>query len=314
MLNTYSPALTYFPLENLDQPSVPAPAKVQYPAVPPALKLLRLQLRLQALVSSEWAFRAAWRLFCTPRRLPLKAWEAQVLAAARPHFTTSAGSGRVAYYEWNPGGRRTVLLVHGWEHRASFWGALAQALVAAGYRVVALDGPAHGASAGSQATLVSFAAAVQVVADAVGAVHGVVAHSFGAACTAGVPVQFNQATGGHLPRLVLLSAPSSTRKVAERFAELLHLPAGVVEHMARFIQAQYGRSAESFSLVETGRRLPVQRALLLHDRHDPNVPFADAEEIAAHWPGLDFRPTTGLGHNRIMRDPAVLAQLVEFLA
>lgn len=57
----------------------------------------------------------------------------------------------------------------------------------------------------------------------------------------------------------------------------------------------------------------IYRALLLHDRYDPNVPFPDAEEIPAHWPALDFRPTIGLGHTHIMRDPAVLRQVMEFL-
>ncbi|MBC8082306.1 MAG: alpha/beta fold hydrolase [Hymenobacter sp.] len=294
--------------------SEPAPpAKVRYPSVPPALKLLRLQLRLQAAVSGAWAFRTAWKLFTTPRRLPVKAWETAALAQTQVHSVRPA-SGRIVYYEWNPAGTRTVLLVHGWEHRASFWGHMAAGFVAAGFRVVALDGPAHGASEGRRATLVSFGEAVQAVADAIGPVHGVVAHSFGAACTAGVPVRFNQQAGGGLPRLVLLSVPSSTRSVAERFAGLLRLPPSVVDRMAHFIQQQYGRSAESFSLLETGRHLPVQRALLLHDHQDPNVPFADAQAIAAGWPALDFRPTDGLGHNRILRDPAVIRQVVAFLA
>ncbi|MBC6605478.1 alpha/beta fold hydrolase [Hymenobacter sp. BT188] len=289
------------------------PAKVQYPSVPPGLKLLRLKFRVLSAVSSEWAFKAAWEVFTTPRRLPLKAWEAKALAHATQYWA-QAESSRVAYYEWNPGGSRTVLLVHGWEHRASFWGHMAEGLIEAGFRVVAVDGPAHGQSEGKRATLVSFAGAVQAVADIIGQVHAVVAHSFGAACTAGVPVRFNQAAGGQLPRLVLMSVPSSTRNVAARFAELLHLPPSVVQRMGRFIEEQYGRSAESFSLLEGGRHLPVHLALLLHDHLDPNVPFAEAKEIVRHWPALEFRPTTGLGHNRIMRDPNVIKQVVDFIA
>jgi predicted alpha/beta hydrolase family esterase len=152
------------------------------------------------------------------------------------------------------------------------------------------------------------------VVDAVGPLHAFVAHSFGAAASAGVPVQFNRTTGTELPRLVLLSMPSSTRNVAQRFAELLHLPPGVVSRMARFIETQYGRKAESFDVLETGRHLPVQRAVLFHDREDANVPFEEAEAIAAHWPALDFRPTTGLGHNRILRDSGVVQQVVEFMS
>ena len=312
MVNAFSPASDLYPLETLYEPAPVRPTKVLYPSVPPGLKFLRLKLKLQAAISGEWAFRSTWQLFITPRRLPVKAWEAAALTAAQLH-SVQTSSGRVVYYEWNPTGTRTVLLVHGWEHRASFWGHMAKGLVSAGYRVVALDAPAHGASDGRQVTLVSFAEAVQAVADAVGPVYGVVAHSFGAACTAGVPVQFKQPGGGMLPRLVLMSAPSSTRNVAERFADLLRLPHSVVDHMGRFIQQQFNRNAESFSLVEAGRHLPVQRAMLLHDRHDLNVPFADGQAIAATWPTLDFRPTSGLGHNRIMRDPSVLEQVVEFL-
>ncbi|TYZ14386.1 alpha/beta fold hydrolase [Hymenobacter lutimineralis] len=282
------------------------------PPEPAALKLLRLKLRLQAAVSTEWAFGAAWRIFTTPRRLPEKLWEAAALAGAR-RFTVPSGPYTIAAYEWNPTGRRTVLLVHGWEHRASFWGAMAAGLVAAGYRVVALDGPAHGASSGSRTTLPAFARAIQAVADSLGEVYAVVAHSFGAAATVGVPVQFNQATGGQLPRLVLLAAPGSTTAVAQRFAAFLHLPNAVVARMGRYIQEQQGRDAESFSLMQVGCHFPAGRALLFHDHADESIPFAEAEEIAANWPGLMFRPTTDLGHNRIMRDDAVIGEVVVFL-
>lgn len=289
-------------------PSVPA----RYPSPPPAIRLLRLKFRLMAALSTELAFGAAWRLFTSPRRLPLKEWEPAALAQAR-RFGVATARGNVAAYEWNPAGTRTVLLVHGWEHRASFWGQMARRLVAAGFRVVALDAPAHGASDGTRVTLPAYARAVQAVADELGEVYGVVAHSLGGAATAGVPVRFNEKKGGVLPRLVLLAVPGSTTAVAQRFAQLLQLPQAVVERMARYIREQHGRDAESFSLIHTGRTLPVGRAMLFHDHDDASIPFAEAREIAANWPGLEFRATSGLGHNRIMRDPAVLAQVVEFL-
>ncbi|MCB2408814.1 alpha/beta fold hydrolase [Hymenobacter lucidus] len=285
--------------------TTPAP-----PPEPPELKLLRLKFRLLATVSTTLAFQSAWRLFTTPRRLPVKPWETAALAEAR-WFEVPFGKGVVVAYEWNPTGHRTVLLVHGWEHRASFWGTMAQGLVAAGYRVVALDGPAHGASSGRRTTLPAFGAAIQAVADEVGPIWAVVAHSFGAAATAGLPVQFN---GGQLlPRLVLLSVPGSTPAVFRRFAELLHLPNKVLARMTQFAEARHGRSAESFSLTQVGYQVPAERALLLHDRADETIPFSEAQAIAHSWPGLDFRPTTGLGHNRIMRDPEIIGQVVEFL-
>ncbi|QJX49032.1 alpha/beta fold hydrolase [Hymenobacter taeanensis] len=282
-------------------------------AVPRSIRLLRLKFRLLSGFSTELAFGAAWRLFTTPRKLPEKSWEAAAVAEARQFWVNSA-RGAIAAYEWNPQGSRTVLLVHGWEHRASFWGVMVRGLVGAGFRVVALDGPAHGASAGRRTTLPAFARAVQAVADEVGEVYAAVAHSLGAAATAGIPVEFNRAGNGRLPRLVLLAAPGSTTAVAQRFAQFLHLPEAVVQRMHRYIQEQHGRDAESFSLIQMGHTLPADRAMLVHDFNDESIPFAEAQEIANSWPNLDFRPTTGLGHNGVMRDAGVLKQLVEFLS
>ncbi|QNH63673.1 alpha/beta hydrolase [Hymenobacter sediminicola] len=299
------------PVDSSAPASSPATATL-VAALPPGIGLLRLKFRLLAAFSTELAFGAAWRLFTTPRQLPPKHWEAESLAGARQFWVPTPRS-QVAAYEWNPAGAHTVLLVHGWEHRASFWGYMARGLAAAGFRVVALDGPAHGASPGERTTLPGFGAAVQAVADAVGPVHGVVAHSFGGAATVGIPVRFNQDADGTLPRLVLLAVPASTTAVAQRFAELLQLPAAVVARMNRYVQEQHGRDAESFSLIHTGRTLPVGQALLLHDHDDASIPFGEAVDIAASWPGLEFRPTSGLGHNRILRDASVIEQVVAFL-
>jgi pimeloyl-ACP methyl ester carboxylesterase len=54
-------------------------------------------------------------------------------------------------------------------------------------------------------------------------------------------------------------------------------------------------------------------ALLLHDRGDEDVRYAQAEEIAAAWPGARLIATTGLGHRGLLRDPATLREIVAFL-
>lgn len=308
MVNTFSPAYQ-FPARHEPLPAAPAPFRY---AAPPGIALVRLKFRLLAALSTEWAFREAWRLFCTPQRLPRRKWEHAALATARA-FRVPFGPGALAAYEWNPQGRRTVLLVHGWEHRAAFWGVMADGLVRAGFRVVAFDGPAHGDSPGRRTTLPEFAGATQAVADYLGTVWAVVGHSFGAATTAGLPVQFNQAGTGELPRLVLMSAPADTPAVARRFAELLQLPPRVLARMGRHIRALTGREAESFSLSQAAGQVRAARVLLLHDCQDEAVPFADAQAVVRSWPGLEFQPTTGLGHNKIMRDAGVIRRIARFL-
>ena len=312
MINHFSPASDVYPLAiAATSAAATSAARIRYPSPPPAIRALRTGLGLLYRVSPELAFRAAWRLFTTPRAAAPKPWEAAALAQARPG-QVPFGRGALAVYEWGPPAGPAVLLVHGWEHRAAFWGAFAAALAAAVGRAISLDGPDHGASPSRQTTLVEFASAVQTVADWIGPVHAVVAHSFGAAATTALPARFND--GGELPRLVLLAAPGSVRTVAERFAALLKLPPGVVARMARHIRERFGRDPDGFSLIYAGPRLAVGRALLLHDRHDEFVPFSEAEAVAAAWPSAEFVPLRGVGHNQILRDAGVIARVVDFLA
>ena len=53
----------------------------------------------------------------------------------------------VVAYRWGRG-ERAVLLLHGWQGRASQFAPLVRELVAEGFRVTSFDAPAHGASGG----------------------------------------------------------------------------------------------------------------------------------------------------------------------
>ena len=308
MTNTYSPVHDLF----MATPFAATAPKIRYPSPPAGLRWLRWQLRILSAVAPELAFRQAWRLFCTPRRLPIKPWEAPALAAARRRTVASPETGPVAVYEWGEATAPAVVLVHGWEHRASFWRAWVGPLLAAGYRVVALDGPAHGASAGRQATLTGFGGAVQAVVDTVGEVRAIVAHSFGAASVAGLPVRLPAAAP--LPRLVLLSAPVSPRVVAARFGDFLYLSHEVVERFAAHVQKTTGRAAESFAAATAGPGIGAEKVLVLHDEGDEIVPFGEGQQIVAAWPGAVLHATRGLGHNRILRDAAVVQSVVGFIS
>ncbi|WP_197076685.1 alpha/beta fold hydrolase [Hymenobacter terrenus] len=292
------------------EPLVPVAPQIRYPSPPAGLRWLRWQLKALWAVAPTVAFRQAWRLFCTPRRLPVKAWEALALVDARRR-TVAYETGPVAVYEWGPVAAPAVVLVHGWEHRASFWRAWVQPLLEARYRVVALDGPAHGASGGRLATLTSFAGAVQAVIDTVGEVRAIVAHSFGAASVAGMPVR---PPGALLPRLVLLSAPVSPRAVAARFADFLYLSNDLVKRFVLHIEQITGRPADSFAAAATGPSIGAEKVLIIHDEGDEIVPFSEGKQIVAAWPGAVLHATQGLGHNRILRDVAVVQSAVAFIA
>ena len=309
MTNTFSPAHDLYLATDVSAAS--PVVRVRYPSPPAGVRLLRWQLRALSAVAPGLAFRRAWKVFCTPRRLPIKEWETASLVGARRR-AVAYETGPVAVYEWGPAAAAAVVLVHGWEHRASFWHAWVQPLLAAGYRVVALDGPAHGASGGRQTTLMGYAGAVQAVVDTVGEVRAIVAHSFGAASVAGLPVRLPEAAP--LPRLVLLSAPLGPREVAARFADFLHLSDDFVARFARYVEQATGRPADSFGAAVAGPGVGAEKVLVLHDEEDAIIPYSEGRAIAAAWPGAVLHTTRGLGHNRILRDAGVVQSAVAFMA
>lgn len=116
-----------------------------------------------------------------------------------------------------------IMLLHGWEGRASDLAAFASPLLKAGYTVLAMDLPAHGASAGQYSSIPQSARALR---EALGSLYAVVAHSMGAAILtealyAGLAVQ----------RAVLISAPAYYESYARSFAATAGLDAEGTEVM-----------------------------------------------------------------------------------
>ena len=54
--------------------------------------------------------------------------------------------------------------------------------------------------------------------------------------------------------------------------------------------------------------------LVIHDSGDREVPRASGLALARAWPGARFSGTHGLGHDRILRNPEVVADAADFIA
>jgi pimeloyl-ACP methyl ester carboxylesterase len=239
-----------------------------------------------------------------PRRARQRSWEADVEARAeRSRLRTGLSALR-----WNssaPG--LPVLCIHGWEGRATQFDPLAQRLVNGGMSVVAVDGPAHGASPGREANPVEFAKALLLVDHELGPFRAVVGHSMGAGASA-----IALSWGLRASSAVLLASPSSITGVLSRYAAFVGLPpaaeAAFFERVARHV----GFGSSELDVAQVAQTLDLP-GLIVHDRSDLEVPFGDGESIAQHWPRASFAPVEGLGHRRLIRDPDVISRVAEFL-
>lgn len=288
----------------------------------PALRLTAASLRVLARTAPPVAAEVATRYFF--RVGPPAAVRPQERAAHEAarrttiRYRRAASTGRepvdVVVYTWGEPGAPGVLLVHGWQSRASFFAPLVEDLVAAGLRVVAYDAPAHGDSGGRRRTIVDDVAIVRRLSDAEPAAwEGVVGHSAGA-LAAGVAL----ADGVAARRFTSLAGLSSASALADGFFALTGLPRNLRPRFdAAALRHGFPDVPDLFERYDLTRH-PVPgtvAALLLHDTDDRQLPYRHAELLlAAHADSAELVTTTGLGHNRIVRDPAVRRRVLDHLA
>lgn len=263
--------------------------------------------RVAPAVGARWA-EALWF------RIPSARGGRDRLAEPGRPFQVRVHGRTVAGESWGDPAAPAVYLVHGW----GGWGAQLDGfvgpLVAAGFRVVAFDGPSHGASdpgpeGPGRSTILELADALTAVVADRGPAHAVVAHSLGATAAA-----YALDHGLEAGRLVFVSPMADPLPYTRTFAGRLGFGERTRSRLVARIERRVGTSMSAFAVPAMADRLGVPPLLLVHDRQDTETGWSDSAAIARFWPGARLHSTTGLGHRRILRDPAVVAEVTGFVA
>lgn len=269
---------------------------------PRAPAWVRSGMQVAGKVAPAVAAQVAAKVFFSPQRQRPKADEHLVLSRGEAFSLTVMGE---AVQGWAWGKGPTVLLVHGWSGYAGQLANFVPALEHAGFRVVAVDLPGHGASGGQSSSLVHGARALEQVDHLFGPLHGLLAHSFGAAC-AGLAM----AWGLKVERAVFVAPSARFDDFWERFRDGLGVSQQVFDRMVHDAE---GRLQVRFEDVLPLKLAPRQEAplLVIHDRHDREIPLEEGERLSRAWPNASLWETHGLGHLRILKDPQVVARAVD---
>jgi pimeloyl-ACP methyl ester carboxylesterase len=277
---------------------------------PVLLARMRALLRLLQAASPRLAARVAFWLFLKPQRRELAPSDATFMATARLHEIAAAAD-RVRVYEWGSGAR-TVLITHGWGSRASRFAPLAATLVERGWRVLALDAPGHGLSPGRRSSLPQFMAALDAVATRLGPVQALIGHSLGALATVCARSGSAPAWFSSLQKLVLISMPSGAPFLVEAFHGMFGIKPATAGRLQELFRRRFGTGPAFFVAKpdSAARQLPT---LVVHDRHDDIVPFAQSEALLLKLGNARLLTTEGLGHSALTRDAATMLAIGEFL-
>ncbi|MBP9143773.1 MAG: alpha/beta fold hydrolase [Thermoanaerobaculia bacterium] len=293
--------------------------------LPLAPSPLRWLLGGASRLSPGWTSAWAARQFLRPRRRPVNgrvpggASGAGGAGARRRDVSFEVDGVAIAATHWGAvGAARGALLVHGWEGRGEQLAPFAELLARRDYQGLTFDFPAHGSSGGSSTNFVEMAAVLRAAAerlaelrataDGVPRLDAVIAHSAGCVATL-----VARERGLDVDRLVFVASPADLGGFGDVFATVLGLSPEVRRRLQARIEQRIGVTWEAIAPERVARRLPPRPTLVLHDAADREVDLEHGRRLAAALAGSELAVTSGLGHNRILRDPEVLRQALEFL-
>ena len=271
------------------------------------LKTLRTGYRLGSRLAPEATMQRAAQLFCTPLPGSRERARRAPRGNARESRVEVDGTS-IARYVWgDPAHQPYVLFAHGWSSHGARIVPWVTPLITAGYAVVAFDQAGHGNSGGRQSTLPDFIHVLMEIGRRHGPAAAVIGHSLGGAAAA-----LALARGLQAGRAILLAPAADPVDATHRFAGVVGLAGHLCQRMFEMFEARMGIRFED---QQAHRQAPWigRPGLIIHDLEDREVPWAEGERWARHWPASRLLSTRGLGHNRILDDPAVIAAGMRFL-
>jgi len=273
-------------------------------------QLLRAGFRYAEHVAPGRAGRGACHLwFTAPPRMAVGS-----LPEGGAPFEVEAQGHAVRGLVWGDDHLPTVYLMHGWGGRGAQFAAMVTPLVEAGHRVVLFDAPAHGDSdhgpAGPGRTNgVEFGKALDAVFCRFGPAQAVVAHSMGTISTY-LALRF-----GWLgtERLVLIAPMVEASSLFDQFQAALGFGPRVRTAFDRAVDEFVGVPVAEFDARVQAGHVAARPTLVITDRGDRQTAYADVVDLAETIKA-PLITTEGLGHRKILRDPAVVQRVVEFVA
>lgn len=269
---------------------------------------IRLALNGLSRVAPAAAARLAFELWRRPGPLgAVRPAERDVHEAAQVSAVEHQGR-RAVTYAWGDG-QRPVLLVHGWNSRASRFADLVNALLDRGFSPVSYDAFGHGGTGGGAGTILDNQAVIEALADRYGPFEGVVAHSLG------VPFALYAVREGvHVDRVVAISGVSDFGYLVDTFCAKLGLRPSLNQQLRRRIERSlFDGDAGIWDRFSAGTSAGCD-LLIVHDAVDYTVDRGQSGLLATGYGDrATLIETTGLGHSRILRDPEVIEAAVAFL-
>lgn len=241
----------------------------------------------------------------TAAELPLRPQDAALLEGAEP-FRFGPDASRQA---WSLGQGPVAVLVHGYSGRGVQMAPLARHLADRGFRCVFFDAGGHGASRPERIGFHTFINDTRdLIAHLDTPVQAMIGHSAGglAMMRARALYGLSAATYAVISAPIFPYVPLETMRAKGA-------PEAAIEYFKAILSDQFQMSWSALAGGQAFAPEPGKPLLAVYDNADTKVRPADADALAAIWPGARVVRTDGYGHNRILRAEATLTAVAASL-
>lgn len=175
-----------------------------------------------------------------------------------------------------------------------------------GKTIIAIDGPAHGLSEGTEFSAPKYAEYLNVLIQKYQP-KIVIGHSVGGAAIA---FYLNKYKNPNIEKVILLGAPSDFKIIADTFVNLLSLNNRMKLKLEDHYFQKFNIRLDDFAGHKFAQHFS-QKAIIAHDAEDDVVLIDEGRKYASTWKNAIYIETTGLGHS--MHDAELYQKIIEFI-
>jgi esterase/lipase len=267
---------------------------------------LKKSFQLLKFLSPWISSRIATYLFFTPLRFKMPKKEIVFDKEVSSSNRITHNKKSIQLYEWG-NSEKAVLVVHGWQGRATQLAHLVPRLLQGGYKVVGFDAPGHGKSSGFQTNIIEFTELIIKMKKLYPEIQAIIGHSIGAnACVYAI------SKGLNINKCILIAPPISINWILKSYCTRVGLGAKVEKLMSEFIEKKFNIVLNSFSIIQLLKTVKCN-GLIVHCVDDRDVPLDSSIKIHQYWKQSKMMSTKGLGHRRILKNKKVANTIYKFI-
>lgn len=268
----------------------------------------RLKFQTLSAISTKAAAKEAIELFSTPQfRKKLKL--SKILEESEKLEINMNGES-ITGYRWNYGGRRKLLIVHGFNSSVIKFDRYINPLIKKGYEVLAFDAKGHGYSSGKTLNAVEFKDMIIEINKLYGPIKSFIGHSFGGLA---LSLALEEIPHDENYRLGLIAPSTESKSAIDYFFKFMMLNDKVRIEFDDLIFRLSQKPPEWYSVSRAIENIKA-KVFWCHDEDDFICPWDDAKNVMdKNYKHVDFFVTKGFGHHRIYKEPKVANAIIDFL-